>query len=105
MLICSYPHFLVHRLFVEKPLLANPYYLHIYIAFSSYKKVPSGDATVIKIHNLYEKRKAEVEEVLVQTNKAAPTGDYWTSVHNHSYPGVTAHYCDCSHALDEKREE
>lgn len=97
------PQTICREALIGKSILST--YIYIYIAFSSYKKVPSGDATVNKIHNLYEERKAEVEEMLVQTNIAAPTGDYWTSVHNQSYLGVTAHYCDCPHALNERSKE
>ncbi|KAI7801397.1 putative zinc finger BED domain-containing protein 1-like [Triplophysa rosa] len=70
----------------------------IYIALFTIATVTS------KIHDSYEKEKAKVEEALRQTNTVALTGDYWTSLSNHSYLGVTAHYFDThwklrSHAL------
>ncbi|KAL3983475.1 transcription elongation factor SPT4 [Sarotherodon galilaeus] len=60
-------------------------------------ELPSRATTVTKIHNLYEDEKAKVEEALGQTNTVALTGDYWTSLSNHSYLG--------SHALTVMKTE
>lgn len=51
-----------------------------------------------------------MEEALGQTNMVALTGDYWTSLSNHNYLGVTAHYFNPqwelqSHALTVMKTE
>lgn len=73
-------------------------------------ELPSRATITSKIHNLYEEEKAKVQEALRQTNTVALTGDYWTSLSNHSYLGVTAHYFDAhwklqSHALTVMKTE
>lgn len=55
---------------------------------------PWRAANVSKIHNLYEDKKADVQEALGQTRTVALTGDYWTSLGNHRYLRVTADYFD-----------
>lgn len=55
-------------------------------------ELPSRATTVTKIHNLYEDEKAKVKEALGQTNTVALTGDYWTSISNHSYIGLQLHH-------------
>lgn len=59
-----------------------------------YHELPSRGTTVGKIHDLYSDEKAKVEEALGQANTVALTGDYRTSLGNHNYLGVTAHYFD-----------
>lgn len=73
-------------------------------------KLPSRGTTVAKIHDLYTDEKTKVEEALGQTNTVALTGDYWTSLGNHNYLGVTAHYFNpqwelTSHALTVMKTE
>lgn len=67
-------------------------------------ELPSRATVTSKIHNSYEEEKAKVEEALRQTNTVTLTGDYWTSLRNDRYLGVTAQYFDThwnlrSHAL------
>lgn len=65
------------------------------IASNDYKyDLPSRATVTSKIDNFYEEEKAKVEEALRQTNMVVLTGDYSTSLSNHSYLGVTAHYFD-----------
>nr|XP_054591163.1 E3 SUMO-protein ligase ZBED1-like [Nothobranchius furzeri] len=73
-------------------------------------ELPSRVTTVTNIQKLYQDEKAKVEETLSQTKTVALTGDYWTSLSNHSYLGVTAHYFTSnwelrSHALTVMKTE
>nr|XP_055040804.1 E3 SUMO-protein ligase ZBED1-like [Misgurnus anguillicaudatus] len=83
----------------------------IHIASNNYTyELPSRATITSKIHNIYEEEKTKIEEALRQTNTVALTGDYWTSLSNHSYLGVTAHYFDThwnlqSHALTVMKTE
>ena len=52
-------------------------------------------ATVVsKIHELYETEKEKLVKDLELVPTGALTGDYWTSVANHSYFETTAHYSE-----------
>lgn len=67
-------------------------------------EAPSRATITNRIENLYETEKSKVQNALKQTNEVALTGDYWTSLSNNNYLGVTAHYFDPqwelqSHAL------
>lgn len=65
------------------------------IAFNDNKYDLTSRATVTsKINNFYEEKKAKVVEVLRQINTVELTGDYSTSLSNHSYLGVIGHYFD-----------
>lgn len=73
-------------------------------------ELPCRTTTTTKIHNLYDSERAKVADALAQTSTVALTGDYWTSLGNHSYLGVTAHYFDIkwelkSHALTVMKTE
>ncbi len=57
-------------------------------------ELPCIATTTKNIHDLYEDERAKVAVALGQTSTVALTGDYWTSLSNHSYLGVTAHYFD-----------
>jgi len=57
-----------------------------------------------RIHELYEKERTTNVTVLQCAPTVALTRDYWTSLGNHNYLGVTVHYIDeqwelQSHAL------
>lgn len=65
---------------------------------------PSRTTITSRIENLYDTEKAKVQQALEQVHSVALTGDYWTSISNDNYLGVTAHYFDPqwelqSHAL------
>ncbi|XP_040208642.1 E3 SUMO-protein ligase ZBED1-like isoform X2 [Rana temporaria] len=67
-------------------------------------ELPSRATITSNVQKLYETEKAKVQQALDNTKAVALTGDYWTSVSNHNYLGVTAHYFDPqwklqSHAL------
>ncbi|XP_053179676.1 E3 SUMO-protein ligase ZBED1-like [Scomber japonicus] len=61
--------------------------------------LPCRTTTTTKMHDLYEGERAKVAEAVAQTSTVALTGDYWTSLGNHSYLGVTAHYFDSKWVL------
>ena len=56
-------------------------------------ELPCRATTTKNIHDLYEDERAKEAVALGQTSTVALTGDYWTSLSNHSYL-VTAHYFD-----------
>ncbi|XP_046907209.1 E3 SUMO-protein ligase ZBED1-like [Hypomesus transpacificus] len=67
-------------------------------------KLPSRATITSHVQTLHETEKAKVQQALEETKSVAFTGDYWTSLSNHNYLGVTAHYFDPqwklqSHAL------
>ncbi|KAM3850330.1 E3 SUMO-protein ligase ZBED1-like, partial [Diretmus argenteus] len=57
-------------------------------------ELPSRGTITTKIHDLFDTEKGNVVDALEKTSTVALTGDYWTSLSNHSYLGVTAHYFD-----------
>lgn len=67
-------------------------------------ELPSRRTIRRRILELYEKERNAKETTLRSTPSVAITGDYWTSLGNHNYLGVTVHYIDenwelHSHAL------
>nr|XP_047125130.1 E3 SUMO-protein ligase ZBED1-like [Hydra vulgaris] len=65
---------------------------------------PPRRTIVRKIHELYENERTIKATALQRAQTVALTGDYWTSLGNHNYLGVTVHYIDeqwklHSHAL------
>lgn len=65
---------------------------------------PARRTIARKIHELYEKERTIKATALQHAPTVALTGDYWTSLGNHNYLGVTVHYIDeqwelHSHAL------
>ncbi|XP_013889025.1 zinc finger BED domain-containing protein 1 [Austrofundulus limnaeus] len=65
---------------------------------------PSRQTIKRKVHELYEKERATKVTALQSATTVALTGDYWTSLGNHNYLGVTVHFIDeqwklQSHAL------
>ena len=46
------------------------------------------------VQKLHKTEKAKVQQALEKTKAVALTGDYWTSLSNHNYLGVTAHFFD-----------
>ncbi|XP_062854826.1 E3 SUMO-protein ligase ZBED1-like [Trichomycterus rosablanca] len=73
-------------------------------------ELPSRSTIVNRIHELYETERAKLAQDLVLTATIALTGDYWTSLGNDSYLGVTGHYIDeqwqlHSHALTVMKTE
>ncbi|XP_038149644.1 E3 SUMO-protein ligase ZBED1-like [Cyprinodon tularosa] len=67
-------------------------------------ELPSRATITSHILKLHETEKAKLQQALEKTKVVALTGDYWTSISNHNYLGVTAHYFDPqwklqSHAL------
>ena len=73
-------------------------------------ELPSRATVTSHVHNLRETEKARVQRALERTKAVALTGDYWTSLSNHNYLGVTAHYFDPqwelqSHALTVMKTE
>ncbi|CAJ1081194.1 E3 SUMO-protein ligase ZBED1-like [Xyrichtys novacula] len=73
-------------------------------------ELPCRTTITTKIHNLFDNEKAKVSEASGKTSTVALTGDYWTSLSNHSYLGVTAHYFEQqwelqSHALTVMKTE
>lgn len=55
-------------------------------------EAPSRATIISRFENVYETEKSKEELALGQTNTVALTGDYWTSLSNENYLGVTAHY-------------
>lgn len=55
-------------------------------------EAPSRATITARIDKLYEAERADVKDALDQTETVSLTGDYWTSVSNDNYLGVTAHY-------------
>lgn len=55
-------------------------------------QLPSRGTVLKKIHNLYDVERNAKEKLLAETSHVALTGDHWTSVGNHNYLGVTAHF-------------
>ena len=52
-------------------------------------------ATVVaRMHKLYETERAKRAKELELPVMVMLTGNYWSSLGNHSYVGVTAHYTD-----------
>lgn len=73
-------------------------------------ELPSRATVMSRIHEWYDTEKAKLATNLDNTASVALTGDYWTSLGNHSYLGVTAHYIDQewklhSHALTVMRTD
>uniref|UniRef100_A0A3B3DTM8 BED-type domain-containing protein n=1 Tax=Oryzias melastigma TaxID=30732 RepID=A0A3B3DTM8_ORYME len=62
-------------------------------------QLPSRATTVKNIAELYENEKTKITEALGKAETAALTGDYWTSLGNHNYLGVTGHFFDCEWQL------
>ena len=67
-------------------------------------ELPSRATIANRIQDVYKAEKAKIKESLEETKAVALTGDYWTSLGNDNYLGVTAHYFDSdwvlrSHAL------
>ncbi len=62
----------------------------------------SRATTVIKIHNLYEHKKADVEEVLALTNVVLLTSDYSTSLSIVISGHSTLHYAKSKHSTVDK---
>lgn len=62
-------------------------------------ELPCRATSTKKIHHLHENEGANMAVVLRQTSTVVLTGDYWTSLGNYSYPGVTAHYFDSQWGL------
>ncbi|XP_077065477.1 E3 SUMO-protein ligase ZBED1-like [Siphateles boraxobius] len=67
-------------------------------------ELPSRATITSHLQKLHETEKAKVQQALEETKTVALTGDYWTSLSNHNYLGVTSHYFDPqwnlqSHAL------
>ncbi|XP_068577816.1 E3 SUMO-protein ligase ZBED1-like [Cebidichthys violaceus] len=65
---------------------------------------PSRRTITRRIHELYEKERTTKATALQRAPTVALTGDYWTSLGNQNYLGVTVHYIDeqwelHSHAL------
>ncbi|XP_076864022.1 E3 SUMO-protein ligase ZBED1-like [Brachyhypopomus gauderio] len=57
-------------------------------------KPPSRSTIMSKIHQLYDTEKKSKLDVVAGAQYIALTGDHWTSISNHNYLGVTAHYID-----------
>nr|XP_047126356.1 E3 SUMO-protein ligase ZBED1-like [Hydra vulgaris] len=55
---------------------------------------PPRRTIVRKIHELYENERTIKATTLQRAQTVALTGDYWTSLGNHNYLGVTVHYID-----------
>ncbi|XP_060766177.1 E3 SUMO-protein ligase ZBED1-like [Neoarius graeffei] len=55
-------------------------------------ETPSRATITSRIETLYEIEKSQLQQALGQTDIVALTGDYWTSLSNENYLGVTAHY-------------
>ncbi len=53
-------------------------------------KPPSRNTIVSKIQQLYNPEKRAKDDVLVEAEYIALTGDHWTSVSHHNYLSVTA---------------
>ncbi|XP_062381388.1 E3 SUMO-protein ligase ZBED1-like [Sardina pilchardus] len=73
-------------------------------------ELPSRATVMSRIHEWYDTEKAKLATNLENTTSIALTGDYWTSLGNHSYLGVTAHFIDQewklhSHALTVMRTD
>lgn len=73
-------------------------------------ELPSRSTITNRIHELYETERAKLAKDLELTATIALTGDYWTSLGNESYLGVTGHYIDeqwqlHSHALTVMKTE
>lgn len=80
------------------------------IRIASNDELPSRATIVTRIHELYEKERATRVVELEHATTVALTGDYWTSLGNHNYLGVTVHYIDehwklRSHALTVMKTE
>ncbi|KAK0140687.1 Zinc finger BED domain-containing protein 1 [Merluccius polli] len=72
--------------------------------------LPSRQTIIRRIDNLYEEEKSTRAKELEQATSVCLTGDHWTSLGNHNYLGVTAHYIDGewklrSHALTVMKTE
>ncbi|XP_078111814.1 E3 SUMO-protein ligase ZBED1-like [Sander vitreus] len=61
--------------------------------------LPSRGTVVSRIQSLYDTEKAAKLELLQSANAVSLTGDHWTSVSNHNYLEVTAHYIDSGWTL------
>ncbi len=73
-------------------------------------EIPSRRTISRRIHELYEKERTAKATTLQRAPSVALTGDYWTSLVNHNYLGVTVHYIDeqwelHSHALTVMKTE
>ncbi|XP_060792633.1 E3 SUMO-protein ligase ZBED1-like [Neoarius graeffei] len=55
-------------------------------------ETPSRATITSRIETFYETEKSQLQQTLGQTDIVALTGDYWTSLSNENYLGVTAHY-------------
>ncbi|KAF0044778.1 hypothetical protein F2P81_003936 [Scophthalmus maximus] len=62
-------------------------------------EIPSRRTITRRIHKLYEKERTAKATTLQRAPTVALTGDYWTSLGNHNYLGVTAHHIDEKWAL------
>lgn len=69
------------------------------IAFSDSYTVPSRGTITKHIGEIYDTEKAAKMALLRNANKVALTGDYWSSVNNQAYLGVTAHHIDADWKL------
>ncbi|KAJ8333570.1 hypothetical protein SKAU_G00415780 [Synaphobranchus kaupii] len=57
-------------------------------------ELPSRATITSHIQKLHETEKVKVQQELERTKAVALTGDYWTSLSNQNYLGVTAHFFD-----------
>jgi zinc finger BED domain-containing protein 1 (E3 SUMO-protein ligase ZBED1) len=56
--------------------------------------LPSRSVIKSRIDDLYEQERQKISQVMAEVEFVALTGDYWSSVANDSYLGVTAHFID-----------
>lgn len=56
--------------------------------------LPSRDTITKKIDKLYDVEKSKLLDELKQAEFVSLTGDFWSSISNRSYLGVTAHWID-----------
>jgi hypothetical protein len=61
--------------------------------------LPSRTVIDSRINDLYASEKAKIQQLLDNTVCVALTADYWSSVANHSYLGVTGHTIDSTWVL------
>ncbi|KAL2088070.1 hypothetical protein ACEWY4_012284 [Coilia grayii] len=55
-------------------------------------ETPSRGTITHRVETLFQTEKSQLQLALGQTDTIALTGDYWTSLGNDNYLGVTAHY-------------
>lgn len=76
------------------------------VGSSSYN-LPSRDVVTRRIEKLYDVERSKLLDKLKETEFVGLTGDFWTSIANQGYLGVSAHWIDsnwafCSAALEVK---